>query len=139
MQFPLPALFVSNSRNISDIQKLIKNLIFRSGLNGILSEFKEGCMGDSFPYTWKYKKSKCPYSVYEYEPYNIKIKYETKELLSNPNTFGVCGHDVSEYALKRYIQLFVMYMMNKKLQAYIQPTLEYHSYTQDSQKHQIIY
>ena len=108
-------------------------------MNDILSEFKEGYMGDSFPYTWEYKKSKGPYSVYGYEPYNIKIKDETKEQLSNTNIFGVCGHAVPEYALKRYIQLSVIYMMNKKLQAYIQPTLEYLSYTQDSQKHQIIY
>lgn len=121
------------------IYKLIKYLIFRRRLNDILSEFKEGYMGDSFPYTWEYKKSKGPYSVYGYEPYNIKIKDETKEQLSNPNTFGVCGHAVPEYALKRYIQLSIIYMMNKKLQASIQPTLEYLSYTQDSQKHQIIY
>ncbi len=30
-------------------------------------------------------------------------------------------------------------MMNKNLQAFILPTLEYLNYTQDSQKHQIIY
>lgn len=121
------------------IYKLIKYIIFRRRLNNILSEFKEGRMGDSFPYTWEYKKSKGPYSVYGYEPYNIKIKAETKEKLSKPNTYVVCGHNVPEYALKRYIQLSVIYKMNKKLQAFIQPTLEYLSYTQDSQKHQIIY
>lgn len=118
--------------------KLSKCLIFKRRLNNILSEFKEGGMGDSFPYTWEYKKSNGPYSVYGYEPYNIKIKDETKEKLSKPNTY-VCGHDVPEDALKRYIQLSVIYMMNKRLQAFILPTLEYLNYTQDSQKHQIIY
>ncbi len=118
--------------------KLSKYLIFKRRLNNILSEFKEGGMGDSFPYTWEYKKSNGPYSIYGYEPYNIKIKDETKEKLSKPNTY-VSGHDVPEEALKRYIQLSVIYMMNKRLQAFILPTLEYLNYTQDSQKHQIIY
>ena len=75
------------------IYKLIKHLIFRRKLKDIISEFKEGYMGDSFPYTWEYKKSCGPYSVYGYEPYNIKIKAETKEKLSKPNTY-VRGHDV---------------------------------------------
>ena len=121
------------------IYRLVTYLIFRRRLNGVLSEFKEGFMGDSFPYTWEYKKSKGPYSIYGYEPYNIRIKDETKEKLSKPNNYVVCGHDVPEYALKRYIQLSVIYKMNKKLQVFLLPTLEYLNYTQDSQKHQIIY
>lgn len=107
-------------------------------LKGILSEFKECAIGDSFPYTWEYKKGNGPYSVYGYEPYNIKIKEETKEKMSKPNTY-VCGHDVSEDTLKRFIQLYVVYRMNKDLRPYIQLSLEYLNYTQDSQKHQILY
>lgn len=136
-KFPI-WLWLSATVGVYLIYKLIMYLIFIQRLKGILSEFKEGYMGDSFPYTWEYKKSCGPYSVYGYEPYNIKIKAETKEKLSKPNTY-VRGHDVPEDALKRYIQLTVIYMMNKKLQAFILPTLEYLSYTQDSQKHQIIY
>lgn len=117
---------------------IIRWIILKKRLEGILSEYKEGRVGDSFPYTWEYKKSKGPYSVYGYEPYNIKIKDETKEKLSKPNTY-VCGHDVPEDALKRFIQLSVIYMMNKRLQAFILPTLEYLNYTQDSRKHQILY
>lgn len=131
-------LWLSVTVGVYLIYKLIKYLIFRRRLNGILSEFKEGYMGDSFPYTWEYKKSNSPYSVYGYEPYNIKIKEETKEKFSKPNTY-VYGHDVPEDALKRYIQLSVIYMVNERLQTFILPTLEYLNYTQDSQKHQIIY
>lgn len=120
------------------VYRIIQWIIFKKRLKDILSEYKEGVLGDFFPYTWEYKKSKGPYSVYGYEPYNIKIKDETKEKLSKPNTY-VCGHDVPEDALKRFIQLSVIYMMNKNLQAFILPTLEYLNYTQDSQKHQIIY
>lgn len=120
------------------IYRLSRYLNFKRRLNNFLSEFKEGYLGDSFPYTWEYKKSNSPYSVYGYEPYNIKIKFETKEQISKPNTY-VCGHDVSEEALKRFIQLYVIYIMNKDLRPYIQPTLEYLNYTQDSQKHKIVY
>lgn len=120
------------------VYRIIQWIIFKKRLKDILSEYKEGVLGDSFPYTWGYKKSKGPYSVYGYEPYNIKIKDETKEKLSKPNTY-VCGHDVPEDALKRFIQLSVIYMMNKRLQAFILPTLEYLNYTQDSRKHQILY
>ena len=120
------------------VYRIIRWIILKKRLKDILSEYKEGVLGDSFPYTWEYKKSNGPYSVYGYEPYNIKIKDETKEKLSKPNTY-VCGHDVPEDALKRFIQLSVIYMMNKNLQAFILPTLEYLNYTQDSQKHQIIY
>lgn len=120
------------------VYRIIRWIILKKRLKDILSEYKEGVLGDSFPYTWEYKKSKGPYSVYGYEPYNIKIKDETKEKLSKPNTY-VCGHDVPEDALKRFIQLSVIYMMNKRLQAFILPTLEYLNYTQDSQKHKILY
>lgn len=120
------------------VYRIIRWIILKKRLKDILSEYKEGVLGDSFPYTWEYKKSKGPYSVYGYEPYNIKIKDETKEKLSKPNTY-VCGHDVPEDALKRFIQLSVIYMMNKRLQAFILPTLEYLNYTQDSRKHQILY
>ena len=120
------------------VYRFIRWIILKKRLKDILSEYKEGVLGDSFPYTWEYKKSNGPYSVYGYEPYNIKIKDETKEKLSKPNTY-VCGHDVPEDALKRFIQLSVIYMMNKRLQAFILPTLEYLNYTQDSQKHKILY
>lgn len=89
--------------------------------------------------TWEYKKSTGPYNVYGYEPYNIRIKDATNEMISKPNTYVFSGHNVSEDTLKRYIQLQIVYMMNQRLQAFILPTLEYLNYTQDSQKHQIIY
>ena len=67
-----------------------------------------------------------------------RLKTKQKKKLSKPNTY-VCGHDVPEDALKRFIQLSVIYMMNKRLQSFILPTLEYLNYTQDSQKHKILY
>ncbi|EXY16813.1 hypothetical protein [Bacteroides fragilis] len=41
----------------------------------IISEFTESAFGDSFVYTWKYKKnSNGRYSVYGYEPTEIRTK-----------------------------------------------------------------
>lgn len=131
-------IWLATSAVVYLVYRIIRWIIFKKRLEDILSEYKEGVLGDSFPYTWEYKKSNGPYSVYGYEPYNIKIKDETKEKLSKPNTY-VCGHDVPEDALKRFIQLSVIYMMNKRLQAFILPTLEYLNYTQDSRKHKILY
>ena len=126
-------IWLSITVGIYLIYKLTLYIIFKWRLNNILSEYKEGAIGDSFPYTWEYKKSKGPYSIYGYEPYNIKIKEETKEYLSKPNTY-VCGHDVREEALKRFIQVQIVWMMNKKIQPYLLPTLQYLNFTQDSQK-----
>lgn len=75
-------IWLSITVGIYLIYKLTQYIIFKWRLNNILSEYKEGIIGDSFPYTWEYKKSKGPYSIYGYEPYNIKIKEETKENLS---------------------------------------------------------
>ena len=131
-------IWLSITVGIYLIYKLTQYIIFKWRLDNIISEYKEGTIGDSFPYTWEYKKSKGPYSIYGYEPYNIKIKEETKESLSKPNTY-VCGHDVREEALKRFIQVQIVWMMNKKIQPYLLPTLQYLNYTQDSQRHELIY
>ncbi len=118
--------------------RLISYLRFKHKLHNVLSEYREGNIGNSYSYTWEFKKSKGLYNVYGYEPYNIQIKDETKEGLSKRNTY-VNGHSVPEIMLKRYIQLQIVYMMNKDIRSYIEPTLEYLHFTQDSQKHQILY
>ena len=94
------------------IYKYIKYRNFNKKLNDIISEYKEGAIGSSFPYTWEYKKSNGLYSVYGYEPYNFKVTEETKVMLSEPNAYIMSGHHVPEYVLKRYIQMQIVYMMN---------------------------
>lgn len=120
------------------IYSFIRWFIFKKKLGDILSTFKEGGLGDSFPYTWEFKKSNGPFNAYGYEPYNIRIKDETKESLSQPNTYICYGHRLSEDALKRYIQLSIIYMMNKNLQSYLLQSLQFLNYAQDSQKHKIL-
>lgn len=131
-------LWLSVTAGVYLIYKLIKYLIFRRRLNGILSEFKEGYMGDSFPYIWEYKKSNGPYSVYGYEPYNFKVTEETKVMLSEPNVRIFSGHYIPDDVLKRYIQLQIVYMMNKKLQPYLIHSLQFLNYAQDAHKHNVL-
>ncbi len=39
----------------------------------ITNTFKESSFGDSYVYTWEYKRGKGKYSVYGYEPYKIQL------------------------------------------------------------------
>lgn len=103
----------------------------------VMKAYYESCFGDSYTYTWEYKKSCSPYSVFGYEPYNIRIKDSVKESLSNPNAI-VCGHLVHEDSIKRIILLTLMWNVEKKYNAIIGDTLEYLHYIEDSQKHKLI-
>lgn len=131
-------IWLATSAIVYFVYRIIRWIVFKKRLEDILSEYKEGTLGDSFPYTWEYKKSNSPFSAYGYEPYNIRLKDETKEALSQPNTYVFSGHHLSESTLKRYIQLSIIYMMNKKLQPYLVQSLQFLNYAQDSQKHQIL-
>lgn len=118
--------------------QLIKRIIKKQKLTKIISEYKEGIIGESFPYTWEYKKSDGPYSTYGYEPYNFKVTDETKVMLSEPNVRIFSGHYVPEYVLKRYIQLQIVYKMNKKLQPFLIESLKFLDYAQDAHKHKVL-
>ena len=104
----------------------------------VLSEYRESCFGDSYPYIWDYKKGYGEYSFWGYEPHNIRIKDSVKESLSKPNTF-VYGHIVPEDSIKRIIQLTVIYMVEKKKRKIIEPTLKYFHYVEDSQMHKLLH
>ena len=131
-------IWVSLSIGVYVIYKFIQYRKFNKKLQGIISEYKEGSIGSSFPYTWEYKKSKGPYSVYGYEPYNFKVTEETKVMLSEPNARIFSGHYVPDYVLKRYIQIQIVYMMNKKLQPYLKESLQFLNYAQDEHKHKVL-
>ena len=77
-------LWLSVTVGVYMIYKLIKYIIFRRRLNNILSEFKEGRMGDSFPYTWEYNKCKGPYSVYGYDHTTSGLKTKQKNNFLTP-------------------------------------------------------
>ena len=113
-------------------------MLFRSILwfqvRKIISEFTESAFGDSFVYTWKYKKSSNGrYSVYGYEPIEIRTKKSLSEM--NNERVHTCGHEVPEDTIKLFIQLIIIINVNKKMGKKLLPLLEYLQWTENSQLH----
>lgn len=109
-------------------------LIYR--VKRMISEFTEGALGDSFIYTWKYKKSSNGrYSAYGYEPTDIHIKRS----LSDVNSVGVytCGHEVPEDKIRLFIQLTIIININKEMKEKLLPLLEYLHWTENQQQHNL--
>lgn len=104
----------------------ISALVKRERIHNAIDEYKEGCFGNSYDYTWKFRKSNSPYSAYGYEAYEIKKKLPLNEL-NNEHTITF-GHEVNEYNAKRIIQLTIVTMVDKKAAKLLQPTIEYLHY-----------
>jgi hypothetical protein len=99
-------------------------------IHNAIDEYKEGCFGNSYDYTWKFRKSDGPYSAYGYEAYEIKKKQPLNEL-NNEHTITF-GHEVNEYNAKRIIQLTIVAMVDKKAAKLLKPTIEHlHSLEQN--------
>ena len=116
----------------------IHYMILRCRVKRIISEFTESAFGNSFVYTWKYKKSSNGrYSAYGYEPTEIR----TKKLLSEMNNERVhtCGHEVPEDTIKLFIQLIIIINVNKKMGKKLLPVLEYLHRTENSQCHNLLH
>lgn len=114
---------------------LVCSIVKKHRITQAISEYKEGTFGDSYEYTWEYRKSNGPYSVYGYEPYQIRTKRPVAEL-NNEHTITY-GHEVFEDNIKRIIQITIICMVDKKMKDKLQPTLEYLHYIEDSRYHKL--
>ena len=94
----------------------------------VLKEYKEGSFGDSYIYTWEYKKGNGKYSIYGYEPCGIRLSRPLSEL-NNEHTITY-GHEVSEENIKRIIQLSIFAMVDKTAKEKLMPTIDYLLYTE---------
>lgn len=101
----------------------ISALVKRKRIHNAIDEYKEGRFGNSYDYTWGFRKSDGPYSAYGYEAYEIKKKQPLNEL-NNEHTITF-GHEVNEYDAKRIIQLTIVAMVDKKTAKLLQPTIEH--------------
>lgn len=99
-----------------------------------ISEYKEGVFGDSYEYTWEYKRSKGIYSVYGYEPYKIRTKRPLSEL-NNEHTITI-GHEVPESTIKMFIQLMLISKIDKKTGEKLMPVINYLNWMENKQKQQ---
>ena len=104
----------------------------------IISEFTEGIFGDSYEYTWKFKRSKYGiYRAYGYEATEIHLKRTLNEM--NNERVHTSGHEVPESTIKMILQLWLIASMDKKMGEKLKPVLEYLNWVENSQMHQLLH
>ncbi len=104
----------------------------------LISEFTEGRFGDSYEYTWKFKRSKYGvYSALGYEATEIRLKKPLAEM--NNEKMHTFGHEVPETTIKMILQLWLIASMDKKMGERLKPVLEYLNWVEDSQKHHLLH
>lgn len=103
----------------------------------IISEFTESAFGDSFVYTWKYKKAQMDVIVHMD---TNRQRFAQKNFIRNEyERVHTCGHEVPEDTIKLFIQLIIITNVNKKMGKKLFPLLEYLHWTENSQRHNLLH
>lgn len=133
--FPLPLwIWLCISLCIFVLIYAIRKIVICHKVKSFISEFTEGSFGDSYVYTWKYKRTrKGQYSAYGYEATDIRTKAPLAELKDEKKF--IPGHEVPEATIKMIIQLLIIANVDKKKGAKLKSVLEYLYWTEDSTKH----
>lgn len=137
--FSLPLwIWLSISLGVFILTCIILQIVICHKVKDFVSEYTEGAFGDSYVYTWKYKRSrKGQYSAYGYEVTEIRTKTPLSEMNNgNTNTFG---HEVPETTIKMIIQLSIIANVNKKMGKQLRNVIEYLYWTEDSSKHSLLH
>lgn len=117
---------------------IVQKIILWFKVKKLISEFTEASFGDSYVYTWKYKRSrKGRYSAYGYEATEIRTKKPLAEM--NNEKTATFGHEISEETIKMIIQLLMIANINKKMGKQLNNVLEYLYWTEDSSKHSLLH
>ena len=104
----------------------------------LISEFTEGRFGDSYEYTWKFKRSKYGvYRAYGYEATEVRLKKSLNEM--NNERVYTLGHEVPEETIKMILQLWLIGSMDKKMGEKLKPVLEYLHWVENSQCHNLLH
>ncbi len=137
LSFPLWMWLIVTSGIVALIY-LARIVIRKYRVYNLVSEFNEGVLGDSFVYTWRYKRSKNGfYSAYGYEATDIHTKKPLDEM--NNDRVHTCGHEVPEETIKMFIQLILIANIDKKMGEKLKPILEYLNWTENSQIHKLLH
>lgn len=117
---------------------IIRVVIRQRRIYNFISEFTEGRFGDSYEYTWRFKRSKHGiHRAFGYEATDIRTKKPLNEM--NNDRVHTCGHEVPEHTIKMFIQLIIIANIDKKLGEQLKPVLEYLHWTENSQMHQLLH
>lgn len=116
----------------------IRKIVICYKVKNFISEYTEGAFGDSYIYTWKYKRTrKGQYSAYGYEATDIRTKKPLAEM-NNDRTITL-GHEIPEETIKMIIQLLIIANIDKKKGSQLKNVLKYLDWTEDSSKHQLLH
>lgn len=137
--FPLPLwIWLCISLGIFVLLDAIRKIVICHKVKVFMSEFTEGAFGDSYVYTWKYKRCrKGQYSAYGYEATDIRTKIPLSEM-NNERTFTP-GHEIPETTIKMIIQLLIIANVDKKMGKQLKNVIEYLYWTEDSSKHPLLH
>lgn len=117
---------------------LVRVAVREYRIYNLISEFTEGRFGDSYEYTWRFKRSKYGiYRAYGYEATDIHTKRPLAEM--NNERVVTFGHEVPEETIKMILQLWLIGSMDKKMGERLKPVLEYLNWVEDSQKHSLLH
>ena len=117
---------------------VVDYIITQYRVKRLVTDFTECAFGDSYVYTWKYKRTYTGrYNAYGYEATDIHTKTPLSEM-NNGKRF-ICGHEVPEETIKMFIQLIIVANIDKKMGKTLQPVLEYLHWIEDSQKHKLLH
>ena len=117
---------------------IVQKIILWFKVKKLISEFTEASFGDSYVYTWKYKRSrKGRYSAYGYEATEIRTKKPLAEM--NNEKTATFGHEVPETTIKMIIQLLIIANVDKKMGKQLKNVIEYLYWTEDSSKHPLLH
>ena len=138
-EFPLPLwIWLCISLGLLVLIYAIRKIVICYKVKNFISEYTEGAFGDSYVYTWKYKRTrKGQYSAYGYEATDIRTKTPIAELKDEKNF--IPGHEVPETKIKMIIQLLIIANVDKKNGATLKSVLEYLYWTEDSSKHRLLH
>ena len=131
-------IWLSISVGVLVIIYIVQKIVICYKVKNFISEYTEGAFGDSYVYTWKYKRTrKGQYSAYGYEATDIRTKTPIAELKDEKNF--IPGHEVPETTIKMIIQLLIIANVDKKNGAKLKSVLEYLYWTEDSSKHRLLH
>lgn len=138
-EFSLPLwIWLCISLGIFVLIYAIRRIVICYKVKNFISGYTEGAFGDSYVYTWKYKRTrKGQYSAYGYEVTDIRTKTPIAELKDEKKF--IPGHEVPEATIKMIIQLLIIANVDKKRGAKLKSVLEYLYWTEDSSKHRLLH
>jgi len=108
-------------------------IVYKLRVRKLVFEFTEGSFGNSYVYTWNYKRSKdSKYSAFGYEAIDIHTKTHLSEM--NNEKVLTYGHQVPEETIKMCVQLFLIAKIDKRIGKDFSSILDYMSWIVESQK-----